>query len=366
MGQMKLGFGFYAHMLTPQNYRFAVQCGATHAVVHLVDYTWDGRKRTVSAKPGDIQDNQPIGNDNGWGYAGKNLDLWDEEKLAELVHALSQYGLILEAIENFDPLDWYDVLLGGPERDKQIDTICQRIRAVGHAGIPVIGYNFSVSGVASRIIGPFARGGAESAGMNLVDERPIPHGMVWNMWYDRSRENEGFLASASEEELWSRWQYFIDAVVPVAEDEGVVLALHPDDPPVERVRQQPKLIRNPNSYQRVLEYANSLSNKLEFCLGTLAEMPGHDLYKTVDHYVQQRAVSYIHFRNVIGTSPIYRETFLDEGDIDMKKVVEILRDNSFQGVLIPDHTPLMSCNAPWHAGMAYAMGYMKALILNQA
>ena len=68
----------------------------------------------------------------------------------------------------------------------------------------------------------------------------------------------------------------------------------------------------------------------------------------------------MHFRNVRGKVPFYRETFIDEGEIDMHRILQILKRNNFEGVLIPDHTPQMSCAAPWHAGMAFAMGYIKA------
>ncbi|MDF1573397.1 MAG: mannonate dehydratase, partial [Bacteroidales bacterium] len=74
----------------------------------------------------------------------------------------------------------------------------------------------------------------------------------------------------------------------------------------------------------------------------------------------QNKIAYIHFRNVKGKVPHYKEVFVDEGDIDMLKILSILKKNNYQGVIIPDHTPQMSCAAPWHAGMAYAMGYMKA------
>ena len=68
----------------------------------------------------------------------------------------------------------------------------------------------------------------------------------------------------------------------------------------------------------------------------------------------------MHFRNVRGKVPTYKETFIDDGDVDMMRILTILKKNNFDGVLIPDHTPQMACAAPWHAGMAYAMGYMKA------
>jgi mannonate dehydratase len=87
-----------------------------------------------------------------------------------------------------------------------------------------------------------------------------------------------------------------------------------------------------------------------------------DVYEAVDQYSRQNRIAYVHFRNVTGKVPHYRETFVDDGDIHMIRVLKILKRNGYDGVLIPDHTPQMSCAAPWHAGMAYAMGYVKAAL----
>ena len=73
-------------------------------------------------------------------------------------------------------------------------------------------------------------------------------------------------------------------------------------------------------------------------------------------------LAYVHFRNVTGKVPYYKETFVDDGDIDMLRLLEILKRNEFDGVLVPDHTPQMACAAPWHAGMAFALGYMRAAL----
>jgi len=98
--------------------------------------------------------------------------------------------LELAAVENLDPAHWHDVLLDGPRKAEHLQNIKTIIRNVGRAGIPVIGYNFSLAGVAGRIKGPFARGGAISVGMEGVDETPIPKGMVWNMVYDPDAPRE--------------------------------------------------------------------------------------------------------------------------------------------------------------------------------
>ena len=81
-------------------------------------------------------------------------------------------------------------------------------------------------------------------------------------------------------------------------------------------------------------------------------------------YARRRRIGYIHFRNVRGKVPRYHEVFIDEGDIDMAQIVRILRDENYEGVLIPDHTPEMAGPAPWHAGKAFALGYMRALVGN--
>jgi mannonate dehydratase len=155
---------------------------------------------------------------------------------------------------------------------------------------------------------------------------------------------------------------FLSEVLPVAEEAGVRLAAHPDDPPLPTLRGQPRLVYQPHLYQRLIDLHASRANMLEFCLGSLAEMTEGDLYQTVDHYSKQGKLAYVHFRNVTGKVPYYKETFVDDGDIDMLRVLQILKRNQFDGVLIPDHTPQMSCAAPWHAGMAYAMGYLRAAL----
>lgn len=350
---MKLGIGLYRHQLNPEHYRFARQCGCTHVVVHLVDYF----RSSKNNQPGD----QPVGDDLGWGLAGDPDKLWTFEELSQLKEEINREGLELEAIENFDPAHWYDILLDGPAKAQQLENLKTLIRNVGKAGIPKFGYNFSLAGVAGRIKGNFARGGAEAVGMDGPYDRPIPNGMVWNMIYDVNAP-QGTMTHVTSEQLWERLTYFLEELIPVAEASGVVMAAHPDDPPMPTVRGTPRLVYQPSLYQRLIDLKPSPCNGLEFCLGSLAEMTEGNIYEALDTYSRQNKIAYIHFRNVRGKVPYYRETFVDEGDIDMLRVIQILKRNGFDGVLIPDHAPQMSCAAPWHAGMAFALGYMKAAL----
>ncbi|MEJ2144242.1 MAG: mannonate dehydratase [Acidobacteriota bacterium] len=350
---MKIGLGLYRHMLTPENLAFARQAGATHIVAHLVDY--------FRGVPDSGTDNQPTGGDSGWGMAGDPDCLWSLEELLWLRRQVEDAGLELEAIENFDPAHWYDVLLDGPRKSEQLENLKTLVRRVGEAGIPIIGYNFSLAGVCGRVTGPFARGEAVSVGMDGPLDAPMPRGMVWNMVYAPD-EGGDVVPPINHEELWRRLEGFLEALLPVAEEAGVKLAAHPDDPPMPTMRQQPRLVFQPHLYQRLIDLNPSPSNMLEFCVGTLAEMTEGDLYEAVDSYSRQDRLAYVHLRNVAGKVPYYRETFLDDGDIDMIRVLRILSDNGYTGVLIPDHTPLMSCPGSWHAGMAYALGYVHAAI----
>jgi mannonate dehydratase len=348
---MKLGLGLYRHMLTRENFQFARQAGATHVVAHLVDYFRGGAHKT--------RDDQPTGTDRGWGLAGDPNTLWSQEELIALRRQVEEAGLKLEAIENFDPAHWHDILLDGPKRAQHIENVKTILRRMGKAGIPVMGYNFSIAGVAGRTTGNYARGGAPSVGMEGPYDLPMTHGMVWNMVYDPEAP-AGTIPSISHDELWRRLDAFLREVLPVAEEAGVKLAAHPDDPPMPTVRGQPRLVYQPRHYQKLIDLNSSRSNTLEFCIGSLAEMTEGDIYEIVDQYSRQGRLGYVHFRNVTGKVPYYKETFIDDGDVDMMRVLEILKRNRFDGVLIPDHTPQMACAAPWHAGMAYAMGYMKA------
>ena len=350
---MKLGLGLYRHMLTRDNFQFARQAGATHIVAHLVDYFRGGAHGA--------HDDQPTGTDFGWGLAGDPDHLWTVDELRNLRQQIEAEGLTLEAIENFDPAHWHDVLLDGPRRAQHIENVKTIVRRLGEAGIPIMGYNFSIAGVAGRTRGNYARGNAPSVGMEGPYDAPMPNGMAWNMVYD-PKAPRGNLPPATSAQLWDRVHRFLDEVLPVAEAAGVKLAAHPDDPPMPTIRGQPRLVYQPQHYQKLIDLNPSRANTLEFCIGSLAEMTEGDVYDAVDRYSRQHRLGYVHFRNVTGKVPTYKETFIDDGDVDMLRVLGILKRNGFDGVLIPDHTPAMTCAAPWHAGMAFAMGYMKAAL----
>lgn len=354
---MRLGLGLYRHMLTADNFRFARQAGATDIVAHLTDYFKTPRI------PSALERN------DGWGDAGDPGRLWTYSDLRTLRESVEAEGLTLAALENFDPAHWHDILLDGPLRDRHVAAVREMIRDMGRAGIRVMGYNFSLAGVWGHVEGPWARGGAMTVaflGSKGPAETDVPPGMVWNMVYDRAAMESSTGASVARqttpEQIWDRLRRFLEDVLPVAEEAGVRLALHPDDPPMPALRGTPRLVYQPSHYQKLLGLNESPANGLEFCIGSLAEMTEGDIYDEIERFARTGRICYVHFRNVRGKVPEYYEVFVDEGDIDMLKALRSLRDNGYDGLLIPDHTPLMTCAAPWHAGMAYALGYMRAAL----
>ncbi len=239
---MKLGLGLYTHILNRDNLLFARQAGATHIVAHT--------PFSDSRQPGDYN------------------AIWTYEELVSLRKMINDAGLELEAIENFLPVFWSDILLDGPRKQEQMENLKTLIQNVGKAGIPIFGYNFSLAGVWGRVTGPWARGEAETVAFLDPEQPPIPLGTVWNTVVDPSAP-AGVLAPVSHKELWERFEYFLSQIIPVAEEAGVVMALHPDDPPLPELRGTARLVYQPQLYQKVFDLVPSQMNQAEFCLGTL-------------------------------------------------------------------------------------------------
>ena len=352
---MKLGLGLYRDLLTPEHLRFAKQAGCTHIIAHIPGQFTRGDEIITSDDA-----------DAGFGLSDPNDPMWSYEGLRDLKALVESEGLVLEALENFASAHWYDVLLDGPKRDVQMADLKQIIRDMGRVGIPTMGYYFTLAGVWGRTEGPFSRGAARSVGFENPEQTSIQGGMIANMIYDLDRFNArkpgDAVASVTEEEMLRRLEGFLAEMLPVAEEAGVTMAFHPDDPPLPVLRNTGRLVYHGDHFQRVLDLHPSPASRIEFCVGTITEMPGTDVYETVERYSKLGKLAYVHLRNVQGKAPNYHEMFIDDGDADMIRVLRILKNNNFDGVLIPDHTPLIECGAAWHAGMAYTLGWMRAVM----
>ncbi len=265
---------------------------------------------------------------------------------------LKVYGFGSWSVHNQDA-----IVLNLPGRDAKIEEYKAHLRNLGKAGIPYTTYAHMANGIWSTER-EFTRGQAPARAFDLAKADK-------GWWIDR--EYQGPLTHGrkySEDELWENYEYFIRQVAPVAEEAGVRIGIHPDDPPVPELGGIPRcMFGNFEGYRRALEIANSPNVGLCLCVGCWLEggdWMGKDVLETIRYFGEQEKIFKVHFRNVSQPLPHFVETFIDDGYFEMYKVVKALREVDFDGVMIPDHIPMMA-NDP-RVGTAYTIGYMKALV----
>jgi mannonate dehydratase len=168
----------------------------------------------------------------------------------------------------------------------------------------------------------------------------------------------------TEDEMWANLEHWIKIITPIAEEEGIRLGIHPCDPPVPVLGGIPQLLRNFAAYKRLVEIYPSDANGIEFCQGTMAEMDDDvDIYDKIRYFGSRNKILYVHFRNVSGTVPQFREEFINTGYVDMFRAMEIYYDVGFNSFFIDDHVPQTFQDTVWgHRGRAFANGYIQALI----
>jgi mannonate dehydratase len=184
----------------------------------------------------------------------------------------------------------------------------------------------------------------------------------------------------SKEEIWENYTYFIKKVVPVAEEAGVRIGIHPDDPPQPVLGGVPRCIfSNFEGYKRAIEIANSPNVGVCLCVGSWLEggkMTGADPVEMVKYFGSRKKLFKIHFRNVSAPLPHFTETMIDDGYYDMSKVMKALVEVKFEGIVIPDHVPGVGSNPRAEAArtqgeayrpnpaLAYLIGAMNAMLVS--
>ncbi len=267
-------------------------------------------------------------------------------------HGLNVYGFGSWSVHNQDA-----IVLGLPGRDAKIEEYKRHLRDLGKAGIPYTTSAHMANGIWSTAR-EFTRGNASARAFDLA---------LADKGYWVGAEYEGPLTHGrkySEEEIWENFVYFIRQVAPVAEEAGVRIGIHPDDPPVPELGGIPRCIFGSfEGYRRALEIANSPNIGICLCVGCWLEGGdgmGKDVLETIRYFGERKRLFKVHLRNIDRPLPHFVETFLDNGYMDMYKVVHALREVDFDGVIIPDHIPEMANDR--RVATAYSIGYMKALV----
>jgi len=285
---------------------------------------------------------------------------WSVPGLTKLRERVESFGIRLDMVPL--PLSSHyitqaenpGIMLGrSPERDREIDEICQMIRNASRAGIPALKYNLSVLGVV-RTEPTVGRGGARYSSFSyaaapqeppLTEAGPLP-----------------------ADAYWERITYFLERVVPVAEEHKVRLACHPHDPGMPRdrgYRGVNTVLGSVEGLKRFIEIHPSPCHGLNFCQGTVSEMlldPGKEIFDVIRYFGRRGKIFNVHFRNIRGRFLDFRETFIDDGDVDMLEALRVYKEVGYDGMLMPDHVPLVAGDTGGQQAFAYTFGYIKALI----
>lgn len=286
----------------------------------------------------------------GLPWEEKSEKPWDLMPLIRMKQRYSDFGLNLKVIESMPPSN--EIKLGTAGRDAEIEVFQQFIMNMGAAGIPVLCYNFMAqfnwfrTSTTTR-----TRGGA------LVSS------------YDHSLMQDAPLTEAgavSEELLWENLQYFMEKIVPVAEQAKVNLALHPDDPPITPIRGVSRILTSAAALQRAIDLVPSEYNGITLCQGTLATA-GEHIPSVIRQFAKQDKLFFVHFRDVKGTPEKFEETFHDDGQTNMLEAMHTYYEVGFDGPARPDHVPTMegedNANPGYELlGRLYGIGYIRGLM----
>ena len=260
-------------------------------------------------------------------------------------------GLGLHEIMLADRYSCRPIALGLPDSASEIDLFKRFIGDLGRAGVGTMTYAWHTGGA-------YATGRSETRGCStrlfqLAEAQALPDA------YDRRY---------SHDELWDNYAAFIDQILPVAEDNGVRLQLHPNDPPVDH-QGVPRLFSSRVAFRRAMEIAgHSPHSGILFCVGCFAEMfgpegAGEDVAAAIYEFGSRGHIFQVHFRNISSPMPDFHETFPDNGYLDMYRIMTALAEVGYHGMVVPDHVPQVGSDADnREAGEAYILGYIRALI----
>lgn len=250
---------------------------------------------------------------------------YDFKALKSIQEEFQQSGFGLYGLEG-DQFDMSPIKLGLKNRDEAIEKYQRMLKNMGRLGIPLLCYNFMA------VIGWFRT-------RTNVEQR----GGAWCSEFDASAIENDLVPEdqrITEEKLWENYFYFMDAVLPVAEEAGVQMALHPDDPPLSPLKGVGRIFTTADSFDRILKKYDSANNGITFCQATFKTM-GEDIKAISERWLKQKRIFFVHLRDIEGNKYKFRETFPDNGSTRMSEMLEHYYNAGFEGPLRPDHVPAM-------------------------
>ncbi len=284
-------------------------------------------------------------------YPGLELDA-----LLRTKRQVQSHGMNLSVVERYVPT--LDFIHGTPERDQQVEDFKTLIRNMGEAGVPVLCYSWMPDDDWQRTsLDAEERGGALVTELDMRDPDSF-----------QSVTGFGFEAEnpTSSDQLWDNLESFLNEVIPVAEEAGVKLAMHPDDPPMHGLRGQERIMHTPESFERLVKMVDSPSNGFCFCQGSFAS---HADEYDIPALIRRLAphIVFAHFRDVVGAVPHFRESFHDNGKTDMVECMKAYREAGVNCPIRPDHVPTLAGESNEYPGYhmlgrLWAVGYMRGVM----
>jgi len=283
-------------------------------------------------------------------YPGPDLALLDDAKAR-----IESFGMRLGVVEGYLPIEHLKL---GRDDGTEMEQMKALVRHLGHLDVGMVCYNFmaGTDWIRTSVDAP-ERGGSKVTAFDVsqLETARIP---------GRAPFRADLEPGARRDVLWSNLEVFLHELVPVAEDAGVVLAMHPDDPPLPELLGNERIMHCVEGFQRLVDLVPSPSNKIAFCQGSFAEM-GVDIPAVIHSLGSQ--IAYVHFRDVRGTAESFTETWQDTGQTDMAAAMRAYRDIGFDGPMRPDHVPQMigeDDGEPGYTmlGRLFAFGYIRGLM----
>ncbi len=270
------------------------------------------------------------------------------ETLESIVETVGASGLQLHEIMLDDLYNSHSAVLGRPERDADVERFKSFLVDLGELGVPHTTYAWHTGGM-------------------YETHRDVTRGVPTRGFSTQLAEAapRAYERDYAESELWANYERYIAEVLPVAEQAGVALQLHPNDPPIDH-QGVPRLFKSTAAVQRAMALADqSPTSGILFCVGTWAEMTGptgagEDVARALREFGARGQVHQVHLRNITAPLPDFAETFPDGGYLDLHEVMDVLVEVGFEGMIVPDHVP--GDEAQILINEAYTLGYLRALI----
>ena len=286
-----------------------------------------------------------------------NPHSWTRDTLMRHRERLEGLGLVLDMVQlplESTPIERQsspDILTAGPDRDRQIESICKLVETLAEVGIPAAKYNLNIIGI-PRSEAERGRGGSVNSTFR----------------WDRMEQDAppGLAGVLDEDTNWERIDYFLERVVPVAASNRIRLACHPHDPYTPPgYRGITRVLGTVEGLKKFVTMRESPWHGLNFCVGTVGEMlddPGAEIADVIRWFGERDKLFNIHFRNITGGKLSFMEVFPEEGDMDMWQVLRVLADVGYRYMVMPDHVPSLSADPDHAVAFAYCFGYIRALL----